>query len=41
MFYLELASFIEEFGVVYGHASLRDSGIIGIATEGVSQIITK
>ena len=35
------SEFIEEFGVVYGHASLRDSGIIGIATEGVSQIITK
>jgi len=34
-------NFIEEFGVDYGHASLRDSGTIRICFEGVSQRATK
>ncbi len=33
--------FIEDWGISYGHASLRDSGVIRIASEGVSQRITK
>ncbi len=33
--------FIEEYGVKYGHASLRDSGTIRICFEGVSQRVTK
>jgi thymidylate synthase ThyX len=32
---------IEEYGVDYGHASLRDSGVIRICMEGVSQRATK
>lgn len=33
--------FIEEWGVAYGHASLRDSGTIRMCFEGVSQRATK
>jgi thymidylate synthase ThyX len=32
---------IEEFGIDYGHASLRDSGIVRMCFEGVSQRATK
>jgi len=34
-------NFIDNYGVKYGHASLRDSGIIRICFEGVSQRATK
>ncbi|MEK6897965.1 MAG: FAD-dependent thymidylate synthase [Nanoarchaeota archaeon] len=34
-------NFVEMFGVRYGHASLRDSGVIRICFEGVSQRVTK
>ncbi|MFH1668732.1 MAG: FAD-dependent thymidylate synthase [Candidatus Woesearchaeota archaeon] len=34
-------NFIEIYGVKYGHASLRDSGVIRICFEGVSQRATK
>ncbi len=37
----EAGKFIEEYGIAYGHASLRDSGTIRICFEGVSQRITK
>lgn len=33
--------FIEEYGIDYGHASLRDSGTVRICFEGVSQRATK
>ncbi len=32
--------FIETWGVKYGHASLRDSGVIRMCMEGVSQVAT-
>lgn len=32
---------IEEWGVDYGHASLRDSGVVRMCFEGVSQRVTK
>ncbi|MBU0959077.1 MAG: FAD-dependent thymidylate synthase [Nanoarchaeota archaeon] len=33
--------FVDRFGVKYGHASLRDSGVVGLCFEGVSQRATK
>jgi thymidylate synthase ThyX len=33
--------FIEEWGINYGHASLRDSGVIRLCIEGISQRSTK
>lgn len=38
---LNAGKFIETMGVKYGHASLRDSGVIGVCFEGVSQRATK
>lgn len=38
---LEAGKFVDECGVKYGHASLRDSGTIRICFEGVSQRATK
>jgi thymidylate synthase ThyX len=35
------SAFIVEFGIDYGHASLRDSGVIRMCFEGVSQEQTK